>query len=66
MHNNKIIAKGLLLSTMITNTTVDSLANTIEEAKMTNVEDNSKEGDAKNSIKKFFAKIVEPIEDLAS
>ena len=64
MHNKKIIAKGLLLTTVMTNTPVESLANTIEEYEAENINKNTKINSQENGIKKFFAKIVEPIEDL--
>ena len=66
MHNKKIIAKGIIVATALSNAPVDSLANTIEEYKLINMEDNAKENKMGDSIKNLFAKIVEPIENLIS
>ena len=66
MHNRKIIAKGIIVATALSNAPVDSLANTIEEYKLINMEDNAKENKMGDSIKNLFAKIVEPIENLIS
>ena len=63
MHNKKIVAKGLVFTTTLVNVPMDSLANTIEESKTINTEDNTKENKGESGIKKFFAKIVEPIEE---
>ena len=54
MHNKKIIAKGIIVATALSNAPVDSLANTIEEYKLINMEDNAKENKMGDSIKKFI------------
>ena len=65
--NNKSIIKGVVMSATIANMPVDSLANTIEGYGIENVESKIKENNREEiGIKKFFAKIVEPIEDLIS
>ncbi|MBQ8997135.1 MAG: leucine-rich repeat protein [Clostridium sp.] len=66
MKNKKNIAKGIVVATALANMPVDSLASTIEEYNMQNIDKNTKENNIRDGIKKFFAKIVEPIEDLAS
>ena len=64
--NNKNVARGIIVATTLTSMPVESLANTIEEYKVTNEKDNIKNNNIGDGIKKFFAKVVEPIEDYIS
>ena len=66
MHNKKTIAKGIIVATALSNAPVDSLANTIEEHRLMNIENNTKENKIEDSIKNLFDKIIEPIENLIS
>lgn len=56
MNNKKIVAKGIIVATVLANTPVDSLANTIEEYKVENMQDKEKKIIQEMVLKSFLLK----------
>ena len=62
MHNKKIIAKGLALGLVLSNTTIDSMANVIDEYNI-NIEENKNTNLRKEEKEDKIIEIKESIDD---